>query len=333
MTGVAERDNVDVLRLATKRGTRIVALYVKNPAASLTLLYSHGNAADLGQMYDLFSELSLHLRVNLMGCSLFWLHPVVFRPFMQGCDGSILLDETPTIQSEKTARPNNNSTRGFEVIEAAKREVEKICPGVVSCADILSVAARDASVAVGGPTWQVKLGRRDSITASRSAAESNLPSPFANLRDLISNFKNKGLSARDMVALSGSHTLGQAQCFVFRNRVYSNGTDIDAGFASTRRRQCPQAVGNGDSNLAPLDLVTPNSFDNNYFKNLMRKKGLLISDQALFSGGSTDSIVSEYSRNPRTFLSDFASAMVKMGDLEPLTGASGIIRKVCSAVS
>ena len=132
---------------------------------------------------------------------------------------------------------------------------------------------------------------------------------------------------------TGSHTLGQAQCFVFRNRVYSNGTDIDAGFASTRRRQCPQTVGNGDSNLAPLDLVTPNSFDNNYFKNLMRKKGLLISDQALFSGGSTDSIVSEYSRNPRTFLSDFASAMVKMGDLEPLTGASGIIRRVCSAVS
>ncbi|XP_027154413.1 lignin-forming anionic peroxidase-like [Coffea eugenioides] len=270
-------------------------------------------------------------RERRMAASLIRLH--FHDCFVQGCDGSILLDETPTIQSEKTARPNNNSARGFEVIEAAKREVEKICPGVVSCADILSVAARDASVAVGGPTWQVKLGRRDSTTASRSAAESNLPSPFANLRDLIINFQNKGLSARDMVALSGSHTLGQAQCFVFRNRVYSNGTDIDAGFASTRRRRCPQAVGNGDSNLAPLDLVTPNSFDNNYFKNLMRKKGLLISDQVLFSGGSTDSIVSEYSRNPRTFLSDFASAMVKMGDLEPLTGASGIIRKVCSAVS
>lgn len=67
MTEVAERDNVDVLRLGTKRGTQIVALYVRNPAATLTLLYSHGNAADLGQMYDLFSELSLHLRVNLMG--------------------------------------------------------------------------------------------------------------------------------------------------------------------------------------------------------------------------------------------------------------------------
>ncbi|XP_051141192.1 uncharacterized protein LOC127258405 [Andrographis paniculata] len=67
MTGVAEKENVDVLRVKTKRGTEIVAVYVKNPAAKLTVLYSHGNAADLGQMYDLFNELSIHLHVNLMG--------------------------------------------------------------------------------------------------------------------------------------------------------------------------------------------------------------------------------------------------------------------------
>lgn len=67
MTDVTERGNVDVLKLKTKRGTEIVAVFVKNPAASLTVLYSHGNAADLGQMYELFCELSLHLRVNLLG--------------------------------------------------------------------------------------------------------------------------------------------------------------------------------------------------------------------------------------------------------------------------
>ena len=61
------RKKVDVLKLETKRGNRVVAVYFKNPLASLTVLYSHGNAADLGQMYDLFCELSLHLRVNLMG--------------------------------------------------------------------------------------------------------------------------------------------------------------------------------------------------------------------------------------------------------------------------
>ncbi|KAL5167489.1 Alpha/beta hydrolase domain-containing protein 17C [Glycine soja] len=66
MTGVATRENVDVLKLCTRRGNSVVAMYIRNPSASLTMLYSHGNAADLGQMYELFSELSLHLRVNLL---------------------------------------------------------------------------------------------------------------------------------------------------------------------------------------------------------------------------------------------------------------------------
>ncbi|CAK9862376.1 unnamed protein product [Sphagnum jensenii] len=61
------RDNVDVVKLPTKRGTEIVALYVKHPTANLTLLYSHGNAADLGQMHELFVELSVHLRINVLG--------------------------------------------------------------------------------------------------------------------------------------------------------------------------------------------------------------------------------------------------------------------------
>lgn len=61
------RENVEVLKLATRRSTDIVAIYVRHPMATSTLLYSHGNAADLGQMYELFIELSIHLRVNLMG--------------------------------------------------------------------------------------------------------------------------------------------------------------------------------------------------------------------------------------------------------------------------
>ncbi|EOY01561.1 Alpha/beta-Hydrolases superfamily protein isoform 2, partial [Theobroma cacao] len=67
ISDVNQRDNVDVLKLTTRRGNEIVAMYVKNPSASLTVLYSHGNAADLGQMYHIFTELSIHLNVNLMG--------------------------------------------------------------------------------------------------------------------------------------------------------------------------------------------------------------------------------------------------------------------------
>lgn len=131
---------------------------------------------------------------------------------------------------------------------------------------------------------------------------------------------------------SGAHTIGQARCTNFRARIY-NETNIDSSFASTRQSGCPRASGSGDNNLAPLDLQTPTKFDNDYFKNLVQKKGLLHSDQQLFNGGSTDSTVSGYSTNPTSFASDFASAIIKMGDISPLTGSNGEIRKNCRKIN
>ncbi|PHU04791.1 Cationic peroxidase 1 [Capsicum chinense] len=84
-----------------------------------------------------------------MGASLLRLH--FHDCFVNGCDASVLLDQTSTIDSGKTSHANNNSARGFEVIDRIKSKVDKICGRpVVSCADILAVAACDSLVAVMG---------------------------------------------------------------------------------------------------------------------------------------------------------------------------------------
>ncbi|KAJ0103145.1 hypothetical protein Patl1_06750 [Pistacia atlantica] len=252
--------------------------------------------------------------------------------FVNGCDGSLLLDDTSSFTGEKNAVPNRNSARGFDVVDNIKSAVENVCPGVVSCADILAITARDSVAILGGPNWEVKLGRRDARTASLSAANNGIPPPTSDLSRLISSFSNLGLSTKDLVALSGAHTIGQSRCVQFRPRIY-NETNIDSSFAKTRQANCPRTNGTGDNNLAPLDLKTPTYFDNSYFKNLIAKKGLLHSDQQLFNGGSTDSIVKSYYSSPSTFTSDFVAAMIKMGDIQPLTGSQGEIRKNCRRVN
>ncbi|KAK3037822.1 hypothetical protein RJ639_031863 [Escallonia herrerae] len=194
---------------------------------------------------------------------------------------------------------------------------------------------------LGGPTWTVQLGKRDSTTASLSAANSDLPSFTQDLPDLTSVFTSKGFTVEEMVALSGclrkkhfshmqEHTIGQARCITFRDRIY-NETSISSTFATSLKSNCPSS--DGDDNLSPLDASTPVVFDNAYYKNLLNSKGLLHSDQQLFSGGSTNSQVTTYSTSAAAFYTDFASAMVKMGNLSPLTGTSGQIRTNCRNIN
>ncbi|KAK4803088.1 hypothetical protein SAY86_001291 [Trapa natans] len=264
-----------------------------------------------------------------MGASLLRLH--FHDCFVNGCDASVLLDESHP-NSERNARANLRSARGFEVIDQIKKEVDRACGrSVVSCADILTVAARDSVTALGGPWWEVPLGRRDSKQAFLERANSDLPEPGMDLPALINSFAKQGLDDKDLVVLSGGHTLGFSQCRAFRDRIYGD-SNIDTWFANSLKKVCPQVAGNGDANLSGLD-STPARFDVNYFTNLLYKKGLLHSDQALFGGVSTDQLVKSYAYNPKLFWDDFAYSMIKMGNIKPLTGYQGQIRMKCSKVN
>ncbi|RWW22843.1 hypothetical protein BHE74_00005246 [Ensete ventricosum] len=244
-----------------------------------------------------------------------------------------------TITSEKRSNPNRNSARGFEVVDEIKAALEKECPRTVSCADILALAARDSTVLTGGPSWEVPLGRRDSIGASIQGSNNNIPAPNNTLQTIITKFKLKGLDTVDLVALSGSHTIGDSRCTSFRQRLYNQTGDgrpdstLDATYAAQLRRRCPRS--GGDQNLFPLDALSPGRFDNQYFKNLVARKGLLASDEVLFSGGSatTKRLVKSYAESKDAFFAQFAKSMVKMGNITPLTGNKGEIRKNCRRIN
>ncbi|KAL3533949.1 hypothetical protein ACH5RR_007470 [Cinchona calisaya] len=272
-----------------------------------------------------------------IGASLIRLH--FHDCFVDGCDGSILLDNNGTLRSEKDAAPNTNSARGFDVVDNIKTAVENSCPGVVSCADILALASESAVSLSGGPSWNVLLGRRDSRTANQAGANTSIPSPFESLSNITAKFSAVGLNITDLVALSGAHTFGRAQCRLFSNRLYNfSGTGnpdptLNTTYLATLRQNCPQN-GNG-STLNNLDFTTPNTFDNNYFSNLQNNEGLLQSDQELFStsGAATISIVNTFSSSQTTFFQNFVQSMINMGNISPLTGTNGEIRLDCKKVN
>lgn len=112
--------------------------------------------------------------------------------------------------------PNKDSARGFDVIDTIKANVEKACPSKGSCADILTLSARESVYLAGGPYWPVPLERRDALTANETAAN-ELPSPFEPLTNITAKFVSNGLDLKDVVMLSGAHTFGFAQCFTFKH--------------------------------------------------------------------------------------------------------------------
>ncbi|CAL9050261.1 unnamed protein product [Musa banksii] len=254
--------------------------------------------------------------------------------FVKGCDASILLDSSGTIVSEKGSIPNRNSVRGFEVIDEIKSALEKECPHTVSCADVLALAARDSTVLAGGPYWDVPLGRRDSLGASIQGSNNNIPAPNNTFQTILTKFKLKGLDLVDLVALSGSHTIGLSRCTSFRQRLYNQtgkgfpDFTLDPAYAAHLRTRCPRS--GGDQNLFPLDFVSPTKFDNSYFRNLMAKTGLLSSDEILFTNNpATMHLVELYAAHNELFFQHFARSMVKMGNITPLTGNKGEIRMNC----
>jgi peroxidase len=248
----------------------------------------------------------------------------------QGCDGSILLNQSNSNpQPEKLAIP----LRGYDAVNTIKAAVEAVCPGVVSCADILAFAARDSAMASGGFTFNMPGGRRDGTISNLNDIPASIPAPNMQVQDLIKSFSNKGLSDIDLVALSGAHSFGETHCSFVTPRLYPTlDKTMDKAFGVALQAVCPRRGGGG----TPLDnnrVTDPNVLSNQYYKNVIAGKVMFTSDQTLTSDAATEKMVRDNAADPIGWMARFAAAMVKMGGIEVLTGTQGEIRKVCGATN
>ncbi|WCJ31729.1 Peroxidase superfamily protein [Euphorbia peplus] len=251
--------------------------------------------------------------------------------FVQGCDGSVLIDGPNT---EKSA-VQNSGLSGYDVIDAAKTQLEAVCPGIVSCADILALAARDSVVLTNGRSWQVPTGRRDGRISLQSEA-GTLPGFRTSVADQTKLFTDNGLNTQDLVVLVGGHTIGTTSCALFSYRLYNTTTSvsdpsISPTFLPELQATCPQG-GNGGTRVA-LDTGSQTRFDSSYFTNLVNGRGVLESDQVLWTDASTRPFVQRFSGAAGNFNGEFARSMVKMSNIGVKTGTQGEIRRVCSAIN
>ncbi|XP_050255602.1 probable peroxidase 61 [Quercus robur] len=251
---------------------------------------------------------------------------------VNGCDASILLDGP---NSEKKA-PQNRGLGGFVIIDKIKIVLENRCPGVVSCADILNLAARDAVHMAGAPSYPVFTGRRDGM--SSSAASVDLPSPSISWEQALSYFRSKGLDVLDLATLLGAHSVGRTHCSYVVDRLYNfNGTgkpdpSMGASFVTEMKKLCPQRLQKGQSD--PLVFLDPESgsnykFTQSYYSRIQSHKAVLEVDQQLIFGNDTAQITDEFAAGFEDFRKSFALSMSRMGNINVLTGNQGEIRQNC----
>ncbi|KAH0780799.1 hypothetical protein KY290_000397 [Solanum tuberosum] len=251
--------------------------------------------------------------------------------FVKGCDASILLDG---LTSERKAVPNS-SVRGFGLIDAIKEALEAECQGLVSCADIISMATRDAVVLAGGKWYDVETGRRDGDVSLASNVK--LPAATISVSDSIKLFASKNLTQYDMVYLLGGHTVGIARCSLFKDRIYNfnktGGPDpsMSPWLLAELKEKCPRISLIFD-NTYPLDVKTPSLVDNSYFQEIKKGNGVLQIDQQIALDELTKNIVDDIVNDP-DFYTKFGEAMVKLGRVEVLIDGQGEVRKSCRVVN
>lgn len=249
---------------------------------------------------------------------------------VNGCDASVLLTGPKTERNS----PKNSRLDGYLLIDKIKKVLEIRCPRAVSCADILNLAVRDAIHFAGAPSYPVFLGRRDGLESK--AEWIDYPSPSMSWEEGLAYFESKNLDVQDFVTLLGAHTMGQAHCDSFYDRLYDfKGTgkpdpSMKRSVLVSLRSQCPKNRKNDSSSVYFTPEYGSNyTFSNKFYTKVLAHESLLGVDQQLSYGGDTGELVNEYAKNLEQFRRGFALSISRMGGLKVLTGKNGEIRTDC----
>ncbi|XP_051126528.1 probable peroxidase 26 [Andrographis paniculata] len=261
---------------------------------------------------------------------------------VNGCDASILLDGPDT---EKTAARMARvgglglaAEDGMVLIDKIKTVLEVRCPGAVSCADILNLAARDALHLAGAASYPVFLGRRDGVESK--AAWVDLPGPSISVEEGLAYFKSKGLDALDYATLlGGGHAVGRTLCRYILDRLYgSRGgptMTMNPSLLRELRKQCPQQQQQQERVVLLNQLRMSGGggsrrlFSNALYGEVLQHKAVLGADQGLLYNYNTTQLVLEYAKSLDKFRAQFALSVSRMGGLRVLTGRQGEIRRNC----
>ncbi|KAH7842860.1 hypothetical protein Vadar_009881 [Vaccinium darrowii] len=177
----------------------------------------------------------------------------------------------------------HEANNGLEIAVRLLEPIKEQFP-ILSYADFYQLAGIVAVEVTGGPEIPFHPGRPDK---SEPPPEGRLPDAKKGVDHLRDVFGHMGLSDKDIVALSGGHTLGR--CHKERS-----------GFE-------------GPWTTNPL------IFDNSYFKELLsgEKEGLLQlpSDKALLEDPVFRPLVEKYAADEDAFFADYAEAHLKLSEL------------------
>ncbi|GER42335.1 ascorbate peroxidase [Striga asiatica] len=198
---------------------------------------------------------------------------------------------------EECAHGANNGLKIALEFCGKLEQVRSKCPRI-TFADLYQLAGVVAVEVTGGPTIEFVPGRKDSKISPK---EGRLPNANEGVPHLREVFYRMGLSDKDIVALSGGHTLGRAH---------------------------PERSGfDGPWTAEPL------KFDNSYFKELLKgeNEGLLKlpTDVALLDDPEFKSYVELYAKDEEAFFKDYAESHKKLSELgfnPTQTGAKAIVQ-------